>query len=267
MVMPELILTKVVSDHMSANEWFESTRTQRPVQNYLANMGHFVLDWGHADDGPEDGLDVENNVEAKGGAPTLVYRFRELQAHIDALLRADHPKSAITINAERLKSRYWALNARQWVSMKEWGIAELPDTPDYQLERLDSGGGLVKIIALVQIFWLVLQLLVRLIRRHPSSQLEVAALASAVQSALTYSINFWKPHDVAAVRIVRPRAWGDDRFTNGWELKHMMMELAAAGPVYLWTQSRLPPRFDKEVGPSPIPNDGTHDIVDWNLSV
>lgn len=72
---------------------------------------------------------------------------------------------------------------------------------------------------------------------------------------------------MAAVRIVRPRAWGDDRFTNGWELKHMMMELAAAGPVYLWTQSRLPPRFDKEVGPSPIPNDGTHDIVDWNLSV
>lgn len=267
MVMPELILAKAVTDRAAANEWFKhkSTRNNRPVQNYLANMGHFVLDRGHADEGPEDGLDVENKVEPKDGAPTLPDRFRELQAHIDAMVRditadaRDEPlASMIQINAKRLKSRYWALNARQWVCMKEWGIAELPDTPDYQLEHLGSGGGLVKIIALVQIFWLALQLLVRLICRNPSSQLEVAALAFAAQSALTYCVNLSKPHDVTAVRIVRPRAWGDDRFTNGGELQHMMKQLAAAGPTYLWTRARLPPQFDEDVGPSPIPNDGTH---------
>ena len=273
MLMPELTLAKAVHDRASANEWFmdderlKHTRTQRPVQNYLANMGHFVLDC-HDDDGLEDGLEIENNVEAKRNARSLPdrllsRRFFQLQAHIDAVLhtRADTiigDLSSIRINAKRLKSRYWALNARQWALMKEWGIAELPDTPDYQLERLDSGGGLVKIIALVEIFWLALQLLVRLIRRYPSSQLEIAALAFAAQSALTYCVNFSKPRDVAAVRIVGPRAWPVDRSTNGGDLQRKMRELAAAGPVYLWTLARLPSGFDKDVGPSPIPNSGVH---------
>ncbi|OAL53834.1 hypothetical protein IQ07DRAFT_584435 [Pyrenochaeta sp. DS3sAY3a] len=267
LVLPELILGKAVNDRASAYQWYsrQPKGTRRPVQNYLANMGYFVLDWNYTDHGSGNEPNSESNVEGESSPLKLDERFQEMQTHIDVVLRESalmlakgysYPKRT-HINASRLKSRYWALNARQWAHMKDWGIAELPNTPDYQLERLDSGSSLVKIFALVQTLWLALQLLVRLIRGYPSSPLEVGALAFAIQSSLTYSVNFSKPHNVLAVCLVNPRPWSGGSL-EGAEKK--VERLVGAGSDYLWDWERPSLHFDEDVGPFPVPNDGTNDM-------
>lgn len=55
---------------------------------------------------------------------------------------------------------------------------------------------LVKLIAICQISWLVLSLIVRGSTHLPVSQLEIATLAFSVLSIGTYAANLWKPKDV-----------------------------------------------------------------------
>lgn len=267
MMMPELILAKAINDRMAAEEWNSGTpkKDRRPVRNYLANMGYFVLEWEGVEGETQHAPDIEASIPGEEPNPTLARRYHEVKRVVDSLLAPSRNNGLLEssassyINATRFRSRYWALNARQWAYLRELGIAELPDTPEHQLQLNDSGGALIKIIALVQIFWLVLQIVVRHFAEYPSAQLEVAALAFAAQSAVTYGLNFPMPHDVAAVFVIK--ACGRSRIHNtDLDHKDMLYNLASMGPTYLWTRARLPLHFDTSIGPAPIPNDGTHDL-------
>lgn len=56
---------------------------------------------------------------------------------------------------------------------------------------------LVKSLAVLQITWLVLSIIVRGITSLPVSQLEITTLAFAILAIATYISNLWKPKDVA----------------------------------------------------------------------
>jgi hypothetical protein len=66
---------------------------------------------------------------------------------------------------------------------------------------------LVKLLAVTQISWLVLSVIVRGITRLPVSQLEITSLAFSVISVWIYIANLWKPKDVLTpirLRILGP---------------------------------------------------------------
>ncbi|KAF2994266.1 hypothetical protein E8E13_002274 [Curvularia kusanoi] len=65
------------------------------------------------------------------------------------------------------------------------------------IEDKSKADWLLKGLAVLQISWLVLSVLVRGVKRLPVSQLEIATLAFAVFAVATYAANTWKPKDVA----------------------------------------------------------------------
>ncbi|KAI4157208.1 MAG: hypothetical protein LQ342_008457 [Letrouitia transgressa] len=290
-LVPEYLMGKAISERYSVESTSQPYSKKHPpsVRIYLANMGYFVLDWGNTatysgDDtatcsGDDTAICSEDDEDLK------TTRTELQQAIKDVLDRKDLPESQ-RINISRLKSRFWALNAQQWNYLESKGIARLPETPEWQLERLDSSSALVKLLAVIQVLWLIVQLISREIRSQPSSQLEISALAFAVCSIVTY-IAYWKrPQDVEAVCFIKAGAWNqrlnnspntndsntddsntddpntddpktDDPNTNDTAVD-LIRALGRCGPQYLWLKPRVQSKIGDEAGPKPIPNDGTH---------
>jgi len=77
--------------------------------------------------------------------------------------------------------------------------------PQHQLDKLDRSGVLVKALALIQVTSLVVQLIARKKSGLPSSQLEIATLAFAVSSAVTYILYWNRPQGVETVHIIKTK--------------------------------------------------------------
>ncbi|KUJ17152.1 uncharacterized protein LY89DRAFT_569766, partial [Mollisia scopiformis] len=68
---------------------------------------------------------------------------------------------------------------------------------------------LVKLLAICQILWLVLCVIVRRTTRLPVSPLEIAAVAFSTIAILTYITNLWKPKDVdVPIKLSIPNQYG-----------------------------------------------------------
>jgi hypothetical protein len=89
------------------------------------------------------------------------------------------------------------LLAQDIVQLRSKGL--LPRLPYITLEEINDkskSDSLVRAIAVVQIMWMVLQIIVRAFRSLAISQLEIAVLAFAACAIILYSINWEKPKDV-----------------------------------------------------------------------
>lgn len=64
---------------------------------------------------------------------------------------------------------------------------------------------LSKGIAIVQVEWTILNVIVRHVTSLPVTQLEIATLAFAVITVLTYLVNWWKPQDISRSTVWMPR--------------------------------------------------------------
>jgi hypothetical protein len=152
----------------------------------------------------------------------------------------------------RLKNECWAVNAHQLLFLREINLLQcLPPISARDIEALDKGSGLVKLLAILQVCWLIIQLLVRTLRKLPSSQLEIAVLAFSVSSLITYIILWDRPRSIN--RRVRIAA---NRFPSLDEIQ----SFARCGPDYTWTGFRGEDKLDREYLVAPIPNDAIHDF-------
>ena len=246
-LVPEYILGKAISEAKASKAIFadEEKSEIHTVRTYLANIGYFVLDWGDplaessSEEGDENGLKERNAT---------------LQQVVDETLNDNSVIDWQRINVSRFKSRFWALNAWQWDVIRRCDVACLPEIPDWQLEKLDSSSVIAKILVIIQVSYLIVQLIVRQVEGHPSTQLEISALAFSACSLVTY-IAYWnRPQDVAAVFFIKAKAtaWSKN------DLADLIRDLIYAGPRYMWIKPRFQSRMDNEVGPEPIPNDATH---------
>ena len=95
----------------------------------------------------------------------------------------------------------------------------------------------------------MIQLLIRTIRKLPSSQLEIAVLAFSISSLITYLILWGRPRGIN--RRYRIAA---DRLPREIDVQRM----GVAGPEYLLKRYRGEDRVDGEYGLVPIPNDAIH---------
>jgi len=64
-----------------------------------------------------------------------------------------------------------------------------------EIDDKNKGDAAVKLLALFEVAWLILQLIVRQVRRLPSTQLEIMTLAFAGSTFVIYILLWYKPQD------------------------------------------------------------------------
>lgn len=96
-----------------------------------------------------------------------------------------------------LAGNIWILDSKQLAIARKRGIiTEMPNIKEEAIDDKSKSDGLVKIIALIQVLWLVVQLIVRKIDGLHFTQLEITTVAFAATAVIIYSIDFIKPKDV-----------------------------------------------------------------------
>jgi hypothetical protein len=276
-LVPEYLVGKALSEKLAAKTgakyWTrESDFDYKEIHGYMANMGYFVLDLGNLppsqddkitekgeatsvneNETPELGDEIEsgrttNVSENKTSEPNKgIASVQSLFENFANEMQSTNLSYSKKINIARFNHRYWALNAMQWIRVKSLGIADMPQISVRQLERLDRGEALVKFLALVQVAYLIVQLIARKIENLPSSQLEIAALAYSASSMITYVLYWNRPQGIESIYVVKAKKMPQKDF-----LRYML------GPVYLWSTRMTEHTFDKEFDLAPIPNDSCH---------
>ncbi|MCJ1450099.1 hypothetical protein MMC28_000428, partial [Mycoblastus sanguinarius] len=90
----------------------------------------------------------------------------------------------------------WALSSMQMYYAYKVGIMPLPDVTAEDLNDRSKGDALVKGAAVMQITWLVIQIIARAFQHLAISQLEITVLAFAACAIVTYFLLWHKPQDV-----------------------------------------------------------------------
>ncbi|PMD14871.1 hypothetical protein NA56DRAFT_582915 [Hyaloscypha hepaticicola] len=225
-LFPEYLVGRAFGERLgmkvSVDDMLEYNASWENVHAYMANMGHFVLD-------TEGDLGIR-----------------------DSLTKSDR------INSARLQYRYWALTASQLWRAIQLGIIDPPEVSASHLKKLDNGEAFIKALALIQVSYLIIQLVVRKVAHLPSTQLEIETLAYSASSILTYLLSWNRPQGIETVHLIPVKQNARDR-------KFVVETLAKDGPMYLWLDHRPEDTFDENLGPAPIPNDATYFGAELNL--
>jgi hypothetical protein len=89
------------------------------------------------------------------------------------------------------------LNARDIVTLRTSGVlSRLPYLTSDELQDRSKSDSLVRLIAIGQILWIIIQILVRAARHLAISQLEIAVVAFACCAVAMYGLNWNKPKGV-----------------------------------------------------------------------
>ncbi|KAF2741805.1 hypothetical protein M011DRAFT_454269 [Sporormia fimetaria CBS 119925] len=97
---------------------------------------------------------------------------------------------------------HWVLDSHQLALARGMEVIRLPEVRESDLEDRSKGDAFVKLLATLQILWLVLQLTMRKVRGLASSQLEVMTLAFAVCVLIIYGLVWRMPQDVHAPVVI-----------------------------------------------------------------
>lgn len=129
-------------------------------------------------------------------------------------------------NLRALQGNVWVLDAQQLLLARELKIiSRLPQVARDDLNDRNAGDIPVMLVALCQIGWFVLQLLVRLCQSKPTSLLEIMSLSFAGITAVTYVLLWNKPKDMTCSIVFE---------TSGRPTKaEDLIRLALVGPIAL----------------------------------
>lgn len=95
-----------------------------------------------------------------------------------------------------LAGNIWILDSIQLKIARQKGIIKMPNITEQEINDKSKSDGLVKLIAILQVLWLVIQLIARSIQNLPFTQLEITTAAFAATAIIIYCIDFIKPKDV-----------------------------------------------------------------------
>lgn len=131
-----------------------------------------------------------------------------------------------------LQGNVWYVDGVQLLFIRQCGIiTSLPLLPKETLEDQSKSDSLTKAFALIQVIWLVLQLIARQTEGLPSAQLEIAVLGFAACSFFTYIASWNKPKGVEASQYITA-----NRRPTVQEIK----ALGSIGPANIGPHRRYP---------------------------
>ncbi|KAL4898143.1 hypothetical protein BDV59DRAFT_197093 [Aspergillus ambiguus] len=132
----------------------------------------------------------------------------------------------ITGHALCLQGSIWVLDAHQLLTARRYGIIRsLPAVSEDDLSDRDKANGLVKVLAILQVSWLIAQLIARKAADQPSTPLEIMTLSYAVCAFITYLLYWSCPQDIHTSVYINA-----SRHPNGEEFE----AIANAGPNHFW---------------------------------
>lgn len=98
----------------------------------------------------------------------------------------------------RRKEKVWLNGGRQG---KEHPLANLVLSKE-EIQDKSSADWLSKSLAILQVIWVILNVITRHITGLPVTQLEIATVAFAVMAVLIYLANWWKPKDISKPHVL-----------------------------------------------------------------
>ncbi|KAK2593843.1 hypothetical protein QQS21_008458 [Conoideocrella luteorostrata] len=163
------------------------------------------------------------------------------------------------------------LNASQFsILLKDGAITELPRLSIADINAKSKSDAFAKLVAFVEILWLVISVVARSVRKYSTSQLEILTLAFAVCSLLSYAFSWHKPQNVGTAFVLDARP---GCFSNN-TLMERIVQLQGVQEHSFWAAISSPgkrPDLDQLV--SRIPNDNVSSlrkdlrliVVIWSL--
>ena len=248
-MMPEFIMGMALNQLLSAtnsardgtNLASQENAEWSTLHSYYANMGGFVLDFEDIAHPPETIAETPSSQQG----PARV-TWDNVQHWIQEMPEIS---KSTGINRSRMVHTAWALNAQQLFNSRRAGlIAALPRISTVQLSKLADEDTFVKLLALIQAAYLIIELITRAALSLPSSQLEIAALAYACSSLVTYMLFWSRPRGIRSTTTLRA-----SRLPTQPEVTAFLTE----SPFYLWTRYRTQSRVDAEMDFVPMPNDAS----------
>lgn len=114
-----------------------------------------------------------------------------------------------------LEGDVWILTAAQLIEARRIGLlSRLPDLTEDEISDRNKGGLFVKLLALLQVSWMVIQLIARMKYGLTSTPLEIMTLSFAACAFVTYLLLLNRPQDVNTsvyIDAARPPAVHDMR--------------------------------------------------------
>ncbi|KAF2440837.1 hypothetical protein P171DRAFT_434593 [Karstenula rhodostoma CBS 690.94] len=130
---------------------------------------------------------------------------REYRGMVAELLNPPHTLADLATKLH-LQGSIWVLNAQQLVkARRKRVISRLPQLSEAELGDKNKGDYLVKTLALLQIAWMLAQLVTRWKNKRPVSQLEVMTLSFAACAVVIYALILPRPQGVETPTVVLGR--------------------------------------------------------------
>ncbi|KAL6819885.1 hypothetical protein V8C40DRAFT_281211 [Trichoderma camerunense] len=102
-----------------------------------------------------------------------------------------------TENIAALSGNVWILDSKQLAIARNCGIInKLPDIKLADIKGKNKSDALVKLLAILQVAWIVVQLCARVYAGLPFTPLELTTIAFSTTTIILYSIEWEKPKDV-----------------------------------------------------------------------
>ncbi len=194
---PELTLAKAVAEFASAVEF------KRRVHAMAQEMGieDEVTGWGLTQSffvmmgGIRAVRDDGSNAPGQGESPSAGQAEGKAEpdpegAAVRTVSSATHSQPAVVCEP------FWAgrvLYADELLELRQTGaIRRMPDITTEEIQDKSKSNILVKAIAVMQVLWVCVEIVVRTIRRLPVSQLEIAVAAHSICAIITYIFYFFK---------------------------------------------------------------------------
>lgn len=273
-VMPEVLIGKALGDYFAARRFISCEGMQKypkwrtKTHAFYANMGGFIL--GEV---PERNLsDMENKppVIESELSDTEGEKRRERYLY----LRHTHPEEWDHSDEEEVKLPI-AINSAQLCMLLNKGyISTQPPITEDEINDKSKGDAFAKGSALVQVVWLIIELITRKARGLPSTQLEIVALPFAVCTMFTYCLWFGKPQNAEVPTYIFPTTDlsvdSHDaikiRKILAWQTSDRFFRETLGGYDERYSPSEIIPNdmFNKEAGIWNWQNSVTN--TDWDIS-
>jgi hypothetical protein len=203
-IAPEVVIGMACYDYLSAKKNLrdlEGFASEDDVpwtltHSYFANIGGFVIQ----SEPPEDSH-IETYISSKGFRVTTT--VRGTPRHGNMTSRNSLPSMIFGSDGGISYHNPYHLTGRQiWQLRKNGILRSLPQISEAELEDRSKSDAFVKAIALFQILWAMVQIIVRTARKLTISQLELAVIAFAACAVVIYGLRWSKPKSVGAATTI-----------------------------------------------------------------
>ncbi|KAH8784742.1 hypothetical protein BGZ57DRAFT_940473 [Hyaloscypha finlandica] len=197
MIAPEVVIGMACYDYLSAKknlqdlEGFalEDDVPWTLTHSYFANIGGFVI---------QSGPVADSHTETYTSSPD-----RRLPRHDNNAARNSLPSMISRSENEISYHNPYHLTGRQiWKLRKNNILPSLPQISEAELQDRSKSDAFVKAVALFQILWAIVEVIVRLARKLAISQLELAVIAFAACAVVIYGLHWSKPKSVGATTTI-----------------------------------------------------------------